>query len=568
MRGDPGVQGLHSTPIFGPNRQLLGMCELMLSWPRFSFRKKAVSLVVLAGAAACNGPGPFDSKDPAASRLKPENGGIVTDPNDFSRIPVPPADGPRLLPVAMTVAVMRKPDPKAETIGYLRIGAQVARSDKPVANEGCPDGWYAIRPAGFVCAGPNATLKLDHPLARAIQVEPDRTKPMPYKYAFLRSIAPNYMRVPSKNEQFEYEMRLERHLRNWTKLRSKWDALDVGANDVPLDEIGVARGAIPEHAKPMDENVRFGGNGDDQVPWWLQGERRIPNISSFKAPSFAVIADRLKRHAGVSLIGTFVAGPEAQGRRFAISTDARLIPADKLKAESGSPFHGVDIRAVGLPVAFAQKDGANYYDFSGNSPVRGDALTGREFVPLNGNIKESGGERFVQARSGRWLKSAELRTAAKSSRLPAWANRKAKWIEISIVNQTLVLWEGDVPVYATLVSTGRDGMGDPQKTLSTPTGTFRVYQKHITTTMDSSVADHEFELRDVPWVMYFKSGYALHAAYWHDDFGHVRSHGCVNMSPIDARRTFLWASPDVPEHWHAAYVADGQEQGTIVYIHA
>jgi len=543
------------------------MCELMLSRPRFSFRQATLSVAALAYSVGCSGPSPFDTKDPAASRLKPENGGIVADPNDFSRVPVPPADGPQLAPIALTVAIMRKPDPKAETLGYLRVGARVARSDKPLGNEGCPDGWYAIRPAGFVCAGPNATLKLDHPLARAIQVEPDRSKPMPYKYAFLRSIAPNYLRVPSKAEQFEYEMRLERHLRNWTKLHHKWDALDVGANDVPLDSNGIALGGIPEHARPMDENVRFGGNGDDQVPWWLQGERRIPNISSFKAPSFAVIADRLKRHAGVSLIGTFVAGPEAQQRRFAISADARLIPADKLKAEAGSPFHGVDIKSVGLPVAFAQKDGTNYYDFAAGSPVRGDAVPGREFISLSGNIKEFGSERFVQTRSGRWLKSAELRTAAKASRLPAWANRKAKWIEISIVNQTLVLWEGDVPVYATLVSTGRDGMGDPQKTLSTPMGTFRVYQKHITTTMDSSVADHEFELRDVPWVMYFKSGYALHAAYWHDDFGHVRSHGCVNISPIDARRTFIWSAPDVPEHWHAAYVADGQEQGTIVYIH-
>ncbi len=71
--------------------------------------------------------------------------------------------------------------------------------------------------------------------------------------------------------------------------------------------------------------------------------------------------------------------------------------------------------------------------------------------------------------------------------------------------------------------------------MSTPQGTFRIVQKHITTTMDSAVADHEFELRDVPWVMYFKGGYALHAAYWHDDFGRARSHGCVNVSPIDAR---------------------------------
>ncbi len=53
--------------------------------------------------------------------------------------------------------------------------------------------------------------------------------------------------------------------------------------------------------------------------------------------------------------------------------------------------------------------------------------------------------------------------------------------------------------------------------------------------------------------MYFKGGYALHGAYWHDDFGRSRSHGCVNLAPIDARYVFFWASPSVPEHWHAAY---------------
>jgi lipoprotein-anchoring transpeptidase ErfK/SrfK len=534
---------------------------------RRSLLKTVLATGLALVAAGCNGGRALGTKDPAVTSLKPENGGIVFDPNDFSRVPVPPADGPQLAPIAMTVAVMAKPDPKADTLGYLRIGARVARSERPLGNGGCAGGWYAVRPAGFVCAGLNATLKLDNPLARAIQVEPDRKKPMPYKYAFLRSIAPNYMRVPSKEEQFQYEMRLERHLRSWTKLHDKWDALTVGANDVPLDESGLARGPIPEHATPMNESVRFGGNGDDRVPWWLQGDRRIPNISSFKAPGFAVIADRLKRHAGVSLIGSFVAGPEAQARRFAIAPDARLIPADKLKAESGSAFHGVDIRTVGLPVAFAGSEGASVFDFNSNGPSRAKSLSGRDFVALTGNIKEYGGERYVQARDGHWLKSAELRTAAKTSRLPAWASKKAKWIDLSIVNQTLVLWEGDIPVFATLVSTGRDGMGDPQKTLSTPMGTFRIYQKHITTTMDSSVADHEFELRDVPWVMYFKGGYALHAAYWHDDFGHVRSHGCVNMSPIDARRTFLWSAPDVPDHWHAAYTTDGLDQGTIVYIH-
>jgi lipoprotein-anchoring transpeptidase ErfK/SrfK len=103
--------------------------------------------------------------------------------------------------------------------------------------------------------------------------------------------------------------------------------------------------------------------------------------------------------------------------------------------------------------------------------------------------------------------------------------------------------------------------------LSTPQGIFRIFQKHVTTTMDSDVADHEFELRDVPWVMYFKGGYALHGAYWHDAFGRPRSHGCVNLAPIDARYVFFWTSPSVPEHWQATYAGDASEPGTLVNIH-
>jgi hypothetical protein len=524
-----------------------------------------LGLGFLAGMGGCAGR--EGEGHPGLVKVKVENGGPNLAPNDWSKVPVPPENAPKLAPIAMTVPIRAEPSATAATVGYLRAGARVSRSAEPVTQRECAGGWYAVRPVGFVCAGADATTKLDHPVARALAVEPDRAKPMPYKYAFVRAIAPNYLRVPNKDEQFTYEMRLERHLRNWQKLREKWDALDVGANDVPLDGRGLAAGKIPEHAVAMDESVRYGGAGDDHVPWWLQGGRRIPNLSPFKAPPYAVIADRVKRHAGVALIGTFVAGGEAQGRRFAISTDARLIPADKLKADSGSPFHGAEIRSVGLPIAFPFKPGAHFFTIEDGKLRKGELAPLRGMVPLTGNVRKFGGHRMVEARSGGWLKSAELRTVAKSSTLPAFAKKGTKWIDISILNQTLVLWEGQEPVYATLVSTGRDGLGDPKKTHSTPTGTFEVFQQHVTTTMDSEVADHEFELRDVPWVQYFKGSYALHAAYWHDDFGRGRSHGCVNLSPIDARYAFFWSSPTVPDHWHGAYAGGPFENGTTVYIH-
>lgn len=522
--------------------------------------------LVLAFGAACSESTPIEREVPAAKIVTGDDPAAATN-RGWGAVPVPPESGPKLAPTALVTPIRGVPKGEAEAIGYLRVGAKVARSFEPVSHEGCAAGWYAVRPLGFVCAEKDATVRMDNPIVRAIAVEPDRSKPMPYKYAFLRAIAPNYLKVPSKEEQFQYEMRLERHLRNWKRLTDRWDKLEVGANDVPLDEQGFARGAIPEHATPMDMSERFGGNGADEIPWWLQGDRQIPNLSSYKAPNYAVIADRIKRHAGVALIGTFVAGPEAQNRRFAISTDARLLPADKLKADSGSPFHGAPIRDVGLPVAFARSAGATWWTVEGGNLRRGARLGWREFIPLTGTVRNIRGVRMVEARNGKWLRSEDLKTHAKPSQLPWFAKDKMRWIDISILSQTLVLYEGNRPVYATLVSTGRDGLGDPKKTHSTPTGTFRIYQKHVTTTMDSDAADSEFELRDVPWVMYFKGGYALHGAYWHDDFGRARSHGCVNLAPIDARIAFEWSRPNVPEHWHAAYESEAFGRGTLVHVH-
>ena len=152
--------------------------------------------------------------------------------------------------------------------------------------------------------------------------------------------------------------------------------------------------------------------------------------------------------------------------------------------------------------------------------------------------------------------------------MPAWGKNGERWFDVNVSKQTLVAYEGTRAVFATLISTGEAGLEDPEHTKSTKRGIFRIHTKHVSTTMDSDAVGEEFELRDVPWVMYFKGGYALHAAYWHDDFGRARSHGCINLAPIDARYVFFWSSPDVPEHWHGAYSGQGGfEEGTLIYVH-
>ena len=68
----------------------------------------------------------------------------------------------------------------------------------------------------------------------------------------------------------------------------------------------------------------------------------------------------------------------------------------------------------------------------------------------------------------------------------------------------------------------------------------------------------------MPWIQYFAAGYALHGAYWHDVFGIPRSHGCINLSPIDARVVFLWTDPPVPTGWHGINVGSDMGVGTAI----
>jgi len=109
-----------------------------------------------------------------------------------------------------------------------------------------------------------------------------------------------------------------------------------------------------------------------------------------------------------------------------------------------------------------------------------------------------------------------------------------KWIDIKLTTQSLVAYEGDQPVLSTLVSTGRAGT-------PTPIGRFRIREKHRYRDMAGGVGADHYHYRNVPHVMFFHGPYSLHGTYWHSNFGHPMSHGCVNMSLGDAEWLFNWA---------------------------
>lgn len=110
-----------------------------------------------------------------------------------------------------------------------------------------------------------------------------------------------------------------------------------------------------------------------------------------------------------------------------------------------------------------------------------------------------------------------------------------RWIEVNISTQRLIAWEGNVPVYAVIVSTGMDEH-------PTRAGSFAIQSKHRTARMQGA----DYDVPDVPFTMYYSGGYAIHGAYWHHRFGTPVSHGCVNVAVDHAEWLFNWASIGTP----------------------
>lgn len=110
-----------------------------------------------------------------------------------------------------------------------------------------------------------------------------------------------------------------------------------------------------------------------------------------------------------------------------------------------------------------------------------------------------------------------------------------KWIEINLSEQKLYIKEGESTVASFLVSTG--------KWAPTPTGTFAIWTKlrYARMTGGNPAIGTYYNLPNVPYTMYFYQGYGIHGAYWHNNFGHTMSHGCVNMKPEEAGIVYNWA---------------------------
>jgi hypothetical protein len=493
-------------------------------------------------------------------------------------------------------------DAGAKRLGYLRNGAVVTAYDPPVKNDECKDGWYELVEGGYVC-GKAATIDLTSPRVKLAPKQPDRGAGMPYRYGVnVVDGTPLYRRVLNAEDR----RRFESHVGPKPDETNK-EGAGGGGGEAPAqdEEPGlVADRAPPEEESPPAPPRRHGhkpGRDRDRKEREYKDPFRNPdagrpNLKELKGRG--VLVRKMARGFTIALDRDF----KAAGTRWWRTTFGFAVPFDRVVLQggvtkyAGNWFTGESAVAELLPfpelgeldggvttpildggagslagvVAFVTSSGARKLEVTedGKGGLKvgwGTELPRRSAVLLTGREATVGGVTYQQTIGGFWVRLPELRVAHPA--FPPDLGTNEKWIDVDLTRQQLVAFEGRRPVFASLVSSGRRNPQDKEHDFPTPPGTFRIREKHVTTTMDGDVAsDGPYSIEDVPWVMYFQGSYAFHGAFWHDSFGNMRSHGCVNLAPEDARTLFGWADPQLPAGWHGVFSKD-DGGGSRVVVH-
>lgn len=418
------------------------------------------------------------------------------------------------------LAVREAPDPESAVLGWLRIGARIRLKPDPTTTPNCASGWYRIAPRGWGCAGLGIEVDDEPPDVEIATKPPKHDDPLPYTYHFVKeNMVPEYHRLPSRDEQRAAQAYADRYFELHERSEKKAERFLAGelANEV---------------AKP------------------------------------AVVRRFLER--GFYVAGTGV--EERAFRHFVRTVRGSYVKKARTVTRTGSELEGIaldDERT--LPVAFALRavrpllrepadDGPDRFV----DDEEADAIE-RQAVVEGWTARERVGDHFYH----RFEVNGEPRYArdwfigvAEKLEPPFDVRDDEPWVHVDLNDQTLVLYRGEQPTYATLVSTGLEEH-------ETPTGVFEVKKKLLSATMADlgpEAGDDRYRIEDVPWTQYFEGSVALHGAFWHNRFGLQRSHGCVNISPRDAHRVFRATWPRVPEGWHGVTTDRTELQASRIVV--
>jgi hypothetical protein len=276
----------------------------------------------------------------------------------------------------------------------------------------------------------------------------------------------------------------------------------------------------------------------------------------------------LPRQSGLAVIGSWQARDEkGSALRLAMMTDGHFVDAEDLETNRASEFKGGQLdEQQRLPLAFVVKRGVRQWQLGKAEARKGDLLEYHARLMLDGKVRTVQGERFWATQDGAWVRNRDVTVVQTRSEFPSFVQDDTRWIDVSVLAGSVVLYEGKKPVYASLASVGQDRLGDPSGNEATLRGEFPVVFKHITAVAaDPARFANKAEMHDVPWVLELSSGQWIHGAYWHDRFGIEHGPGNIQLSPKDAAWVWRWAGPALPNGWHGV-ASNRADPATIVNI--
>lgn len=507
-------------------------------------------------------------------KVKPEDYGTLHVPQ-----PAPSEDELTIHGLAgfEVVTVYAAPNLKSARLGHMRIGQRSMVT--PVTadeGEGCKKGFHGLPTGGYACASKGLIVDAEKEPYMHMPPPPPRVdSPHPYDYAVVaKEGTPMWWRTADADERMLAE---EKYL----------ESLPSAARAAPKKK---KKSGSSSKTKPSG-----GGSSPDaklpglldEPPVVLSPEEKA-EIERKKAAAAARAAARREAKAErtaelarkkarlplrpgnpfMSRGNILSVGDRTKdkGRRWLRTARGGYVEAGRVYGKKVFDFEGAVLEeGADFPFGFIDNENAAAFELQGDGSLkRKKKLEYRSFVDLQPEPKTIGKRAYYQTTDGMWVRESHVRMAQRHE-MPKDIDPWERWVDVSLSSQLLVAYEGEHPVFTTLVSTGKKG--NKAESFRTPKGKWRIQSKHISSSMAGSTAtDGDYSIQDVPWTMFFEGNYALHGAFWHTRFGRTRSHGCVNLGPSDARWLFYWTTPFLPDTWHGVKSQENSP-GSMVVVH-
>lgn len=445
---------------------------------------------------------------------------VAPEPAPAEPSPFPPTT--LSLKLRRTVGVRLEPFEAAKRIGTIAIDTRVGWTSV-ARGEGCSSVWVQIRPRGWVCAEhlePQTELPKGDELPRL-----DRGEIVPGIYGKVvdQGATTMMLEVPKPAAKGKASAKAAKPSAKAAKAAKP---AAVAKAPAPITSPSQLDGDASSAAAPLEPRVIV-------VP----GGKLVPGrpvVGSVNVRQYKELVLDGKLYWKIS---------PTENEYLTVSSIHKHTPSEyqgsRLGDDTGQPG----------PVAFVWPRAGAQTAWTRATAKVGTLrqLKRRTLVSLLETALDAAGKPFAyRIGPAEWIDAFSLRLFTPAPPPPNLLPNE-RWIDIDLDAQILVAYEGELPIYATLVTGGA-------KLTPTETGVYRMWKKMAETDMNGLTGEDPYSVATVPWTQFFspEKGLALHTSYWHDGFGTARSHGCINLAPVDARWLYFWSDPQVPAGWTMA----------------